>query len=436
VFKLPEVMSNDAIQLLLQKRAERRAEYQNQLRVFRPNYEPMQQLSADIAELDSQVNAAANNIRDTLRTQYEVSRRQEQALASDVGELKAETLDEQRRSIRYNILKREAETNRVLYDALLQRYKEVSLAGGLAVSNVTVIDQARSARKPVQPRPLLNMAAGGLLGLILALALVVARSRFDDTVRSPADLEGKLGLPLLGITPAMTKGREPLEVLAEARSDLSEAFASVRAALDLASARGAPKPLLVTSTRESEGKSTSAAALAVSFARIGRDVLLIDADLRRPSLHTMFGLPRTKGLSTLLASHDGLADAVQPTTWPNLSVVAAGPPPPSPSGLLAEPRLRGILQEAAAKYDVVIVDAPPVMGLADVPLLAAAAAGVVYVVEAARTHRGQLRVALARIRAVDGTVVGALLTKFDPKEAAVYGGDYASAYRYGYGEAA
>lgn len=431
-FALPEVLANPTIQELVQRRAELRAEYQEQGRIFKDDYPTMQQMAAQIAELDAQIEREAGKIRASIRNSYEVARAQEQALENDVARLTNRTLDEQGRSIGFNILKREADTNRQMYDALLQRFKEIGLAGGLMANNVSIIDVAEPPSQPSSPSLFTNVFLALLAGIALSVILVLLRERFDDTVRTPDDLRSKIGLPLLGMVPALAPDIRPADALADIRSDFSEAYYSVRTSLQFATSHGVPRTLLVTSSTPSEGKSTTAMAMALTFARIGKRVLLIDSDLRKPSLHTVFGLPNDKGFSNVLAGQAPLTEVVQSTGTPNLSFVSCGPLPPNPGELLAGNGLAQTLDEAALLYELVIVDGPPVMGLTDAPIISSITEGTVFVIEAGRTHRGQSKVAVNRLRASHAALLGAILTKFDQRRIG-YGTDYAASYSYSYG---
>jgi succinoglycan biosynthesis transport protein ExoP len=430
LFDLPEVQANQTIQELSQKRALLQGDYQDQLKIYKPDYPTVRELTAQIDEITSQINRQAGEIRNAIHTQYLTSLEQERDIQGQIVQLKGDLFGEQSRGIRYNILRREADTNRQLYDALLQRYKEVSVGGGSTSNNVSIVDSAIPPSQPERPSLPKNLMLAALAGAILALVIVIARDHFDDTVRSPDDLSTKLGLPLVGIVPAIS-GLTPGEALESATSDISESYSSIRTALQFASSHGVPTPLLVTSSQQSEGKSTTSFAIAKSFAGIGRKVLLIDGDLRRPSLHNLLGLPREVGLSNVLSDQTTLAEAIQSTSIPNVYFLAGGPLPLNPSELLASSKLPEALAEAAADFDLVLIDGPPIMGFADAPLISAQVAATLFVIEARRTHRGQSKVALSRIRAANGLVIGGVLTKFDGRNNP-YGGDYAYAYRYDY----
>lgn len=433
VFSQPEVLANQAILLLTQKRAELSAEYQEKGKVFKADYPTMMSLAAQITELDNQIKREAGNIRSSIQTAYAVARQQEDSLARDVRRLKAATLDEQNRSIRFNILRREADTNRVLYDALLQRYKEIGLAGGVVANNLSIVDRAEPPTTASSPKTSINLALALLGGLLLGLLLAIGRERFDDTVRTPDDLREKIGLPLVGVVPVLPNNTTPAEALADIRSDMSEAYYSIRTSLQFTTSHGVPPTLLVTSSTQSEGKSTTATAIAMSFARIGSRVLIIDGDLRKPSLHRVFALPNEKGFSNVLAGQLPLEEAIQQAETTGLSFLSSGPLPPNPGELLAGPSFGLTLAKASTLFDLVVIDGPPVMGLADAPMIAAIAGGTVFVIEAGRTHRGQAKVAVNRLRETHAHLLGAILTKLDRRTSA-YGTDYSYAYSYRYGK--
>ena len=426
---LPEVLANPAIQQLVQQRAEQRSVYEQELQRRREDFPSVRQAAARIAELDSQIATLASNIKSGIQQQYRTAMQQERQLAGNISQLKGETLAEQDRSVRYNILKRETDTNREMYEGLLQRYREVSAEAGVTANNISLLDDADTPVDPISPRPVLNMGLAGAAGLGLALLLVFARERLDDAVRSPDDVQTKLGTTLLGVVPkASNEGAE--EALEDPRSALSEAYHALRTSLELSSPAGVPSSLIFTSSEEGEGKSTSAYAVARDFARIGRKVLLVDGDLRKPSMHKMLGLPNTAGLSSVLAHQRGLEESVQPEVAPNLDFLAAGPLPPNPAELLAAGPLDELLSEFTRSYDLVVVDAPPVMGLSDAPLLASRIGGTVFVVEANKAHRGQAKVAIRRLTSMQARLLGTLLTKFDAHVIG-YGHDYGYGYRYG-----
>lgn len=430
---LPEVLESPAIQHLMEERAKVQAEYEEKLQVFQPAFPQMVQLKARLDEQDAQIEAIAVGIRNSLRGQYTVAANQERSLAAEVEGLKSDVLDLRGRSVQYNILQRELDTSRTLYDGLLQRYKEVSITRGVAANNISIVDRAIPAQEPSKPRLLVNLALAALLGLGLGGLAAFIMEALDETLASPEDVENKLGLPLLAVIPLLERGTSPQEALRDVRSNFSEAYYSLRTALQFSTPNGAPTSLLVTSSRPAEGKSTTAYATAVNLARLGRRVLLADGDLRNPSMHRIVGVENDAGMSNLLSGNGDLKSLIKPTGQENLDFIPCGPLPPNPAELWGGDRLRRVMEEAMGVYEHVVIDGPPVLGFADAPLLASSVAGTVFVLEAKGTRRAQARGALRRLTVGNAHILGAVLSKFNTKEVQYGGYDYAYDYHYGPG---
>jgi capsular exopolysaccharide synthesis family protein len=434
VLNLPEVQGDPAIQALVQQRSRAIAQYEQDSRHWRPDYPAMVQQQAQISGLERQINTLATRVKNGIRQRYLVADAQEKALSGSLNQFKTETLSEQDRAVQYNILHREVDTNRALYDALLQRFKEVTAASGLTSSNVSIVDRAEVPGRAIWPRPLLIIAGCILAGLVAALGLIFVREHLDDAVRSPDDMTAKLGVPLVGTTPLMPAGFSPTEELEKPRSPLSEAYYAIRTALELSSASGLPKTMMFTSSAASEGKSTTSFAIARDFAKVGRRVLLIDADLRKPTQDKLTGVSNNVGLANLLAQQSTRAEVTQQSNFARLDVIPTGPLPMNPAELLASVRLSGLLDEISRDYDLVVIDAPPVMGLADAPTLAALTEGTILVVEANRPHRGQAKASIKRLRAARANILGGILTKYDVRMMGYgTGSNYGYDYGYGYG---
>lgn len=431
LMSLPEVLANPAVQGLDERRAELAANLGQLRQRLQPDHPAVAQAAAQLSAIDRQLNVLATNVKQSLLEQHRIATRQAEALAQQVAVLKAETLSEQDRGVRYNILKREVDTSRQLYDGLLQRYKEVSAEAGAAANNVIAVDTAELPKEPVSPRVGLVLVLGLIGGLAFAALFVYAREQLDDSIRDPQDLEGKLHLALLGVVPKATDALLDINNAAK-RSSVTEAYQSARTAIELSSPNGVPRSLLVTSSRKNEGKTTSALFIAKAFADIGRKTLLIDADLRKPSLHTLLGQQKDAGggLSSLLARRTVPEAAVLPTAFENLSFVPSGPTPPNAAQLLGRAPVADLLRTFQEKFDVVIVDGPPVLALADAIELSSQVEATLFVVAAGGTHYGQAKQAARRVRGAAVHLIGGLVTKHDP--GLFKGeGDY---YLYDYGE--
>jgi polysaccharide biosynthesis transport protein len=428
---LPQILESGAIGGLRGKRAELLANYQDDLQKYKPSFPNMVHLRARISEIDRQIAAEIKLIKESLKSSYQAALEEQQSLSRHVAKLKADVMDGQTRSIQYNILKREVDTSKTLYDGLLQRYKEIGVAGGVdannLANNVAIVDRAQVPGAPYRPNGTLNVSLALVLGLMMGGAAAFVREYFDDTFKTPDELEEGLGLPVLGVIP-LSQGFEQSNVLVtDPRSDIAEAYRSLRTALQFSTPFGVSKSLLVTSSCSGEGKSTTAIMLARNFAQLGMKVLLIDADLRNPTVHKHFGLTTDSGLTNCLVGQALPPEAFQPTDLPYLTFLPCGPRPRNPAELLAGRRMPILLAVASEKFDLVIVDGPPVAGLADAPLLASMTAGTLLVVEANAVRRGASMAALKRLSFARAQMVGTVLNKFDVRKAG-YGSEYSQRY--------
>jgi len=427
---MPSMQTSDVTQERLQQLAGLQAEYQNRLSVFQPDYPDMVRLRAQITSLEQAIQQEASNVRSgragTTRADYQAALAEERGLQAQVAQLRGEVLNLRGRTIQYNILQRDVDTNRALYDALLQRYKEIGVAGGIGSSQASIIDRGEAPSSPYSPNLLLNILIGLGLGLVTGIGLALLLEFINDTIKSPDDVREKLRLAYLGGIPA-AKGGKAVDELRDGSAAISEAYFSAMTSLQFTTESGAPKILLVTSTRPAEGKSTTTWALANSFARLGRKVLLIDADMRKPAFVT--GQEKKDGLANLLTNRDPVMDhVVKPESTEGVWLLPCGPLPPNPAELLSSPRLQSILNEAGAQFEMIIVDSPPILGLADTPLLSAVANGTLMVVESGKTRTRAAAEALGRLRQAGANVVGAVLTRYK-HDAVGYGYSY-QAYRY------
>jgi capsular exopolysaccharide synthesis family protein len=422
-----EVLANGTIQGLVAQRAELQAQYQEKLGLFQPDYPAMAQMRARIQSLDKAINQEVGNVGGSLQGEYQAALGRERQLEAKVNQLKAALLNLRGRSIQYTILQREVDTNRALYDSLLQRYKEVGVAGGLGSNIVSIVDRAQVPTAPFKPNLPFNVLIGLIGGLLLGFGAAFALEWMDDTIKTPDDLTGKLGIPALGVVPRADKEASLQEQLADPRSQVTEAYQSIRTALQFSTDHGIPKSLLITSTRASEGKSSTALALAQILSKLGASVLLIDGDLRKPTFKGPAG--SDLGLTTLLAGSGTVKDAVQPTEHEGLHLLPAGRIPPNPAELLASGRVSAVLEQAGAMFDFVVVDGPPVLGLADAPLLSFHCEGTVMVIESGAIRRGAALNAVKRLRAADARIMGGVLTKFSATKSG-----YGYGYGYGYGD--
>lgn len=431
---LSQVLDSKIIQDLKQTKAKLEAQYQDNLSIYKPAYPTMVQLRNQIGQVDSMINLEIGNIRAAITATYEAAKAEEALLHTNLDRLKQEVLALQGRSIQLNILRREADTNRELYDGLLQRFKEVGVAAGIGTNNISVVDEAKAPGAPYTPNLRKNALLALMLGLLGGVGLAFLFEHLDDTFRKPEDLEKLLGLPVLGVIPMTKQERGDKRAIAlighdDSRSAFAEAYRSVRTALQFSTASGVPRLLAVTSAMVSEGKSTTAISLAIQFAQAGKRTLLIEADLRKPSLHKALQLDNQTGLTNYLAGGEvHPADITRPTHIPNLFAIPSGPLPPNPAELLSSGRMVALLTLAAEKFDQVVLDSPPLLGLADALIIGNLCEGILLTVEMGSTPRGYVQGAFKRLRGARVHVLGTILTKLEARLGAY--GHYRSYYYY------
>jgi capsular exopolysaccharide synthesis family protein len=424
---IPESLQNSTINQLRTALAQAEGEYAKLLTQFEPEYPEAQALAAQIRDLEQSLATEEARVGGSVGTTYRESVRREQNLRARVDEMQSGLLDLRRRSIQYNIYQRDVDTNRGLYDSLLQRYKEIGVAGGVGINNVSVVDSAEVPGAPSSPIIWLNLGIALVIGALLGGGIALLFEQLDETISDPNDVTKILGLPLLGTVPRLTD-EDPVEATQDPKSSLVEAYLSIQTNLEFATDHGAPYTIAVTSSRPAEGKSTTAFTLAKLLARGGRKVVLVDGDMRSPSVDGLLGLSNDFGLSNYLAGGSEIDQLLQPGDTPGMSVMAAGPKPPNAAELLAGSRFSKLLTELRQRFDHVVIDAPPVMGLADAPIITGHVEGVLFAIQANATSINLMRSALLRLEAAHAPVIGAVLTQFVERNA-YYG--YGYGYDYG-----
>jgi len=420
--------SNPAIAELRQRRAEAASEYAKLMVQFERSYPAARALEEQIGELDRGIAREEARSRNAVAQDYASAARREQDLRSRVEALSARLGGQRRDSIQYNIFQREADTNRQLYDGLLQRYKEIGVAG-VSANNIAIIDRATPPTEPSSPNMILNLLLAGIAGLVFALGAVFVVEQSDEGLRDPTRVQELLGIPLLGSVPKVAEDVVVADELKDPKSLLSEAYLAIRSSLAFSTDHGMPRSVMLVSTQAAEGKSTSSLALSSVLRRVGTRVILVDADLRSPSLHVNLGVEKGDGLSNYLAGEQNVSGLIR-TLDSGVDFMSAGPQPPSAAELLSTDRMYHLIRELEGRYDHVIIDSPPILGLADAPLLSKTVEAVIFVAQAGEVPVRGLRSALVRLRDVNAPVIGVILTKFEDRFAH-YGYGYGFKYRYG-----
>jgi len=416
---------------------------------FLDDYPTVAEVLRRMELLRAEIAAEKQRIADGILGRFETLRAQESALEQAIADREERIMALNEQAVQYNILRREHETNRELYDGLLQRMKEIGVAAGVQESNIAVIDAAQVPGGAFRPVLTKNLAIASMLGLMFGIGLALLLEFLDRTVRHAEDIERLVELPVMGLVPLEPANdpagegrsspgvRNALSHCSAQRPDsaISEAFRSLRTSLMFSTPEGMPRTLLVTSTAQGEGKSTTAVNLATVIAQNGARVLLIDADLRRPALHRDFACPRAPGLTNAIAQSEqgaGLDRALfHETDVEGLSVIPAGHATPKPTELLSSSRLSRVIAECRELFDHVIIDAPPILGLADAVALSRSVEGVIVTVAAGQTGKENFRVAVRRLQQVQAPLLGVVLNRIDLRNP-----DYAycSSDYYGYHE--
>jgi len=426
--QVPEVQNNPVVQRLLGEKSAIERELTELRQRYRDDYPQVAQLRAQLSAIDQNINGIANNVKSVIRDEYRIAQRQEAGLLSELNSVSDTAIEEQGRRVQFNILNRDVQALQDQLDSLLSRYNQISSAANIESSRLSSLDSAQVPTSPYSPNLFANLLIALLIGLALGIGLTILRQIFDDRVRSPRDVETKLGVPLLGSIP-FTEGNM-LDNVSEAHSHVAEAYSALRVALDFTFGRAAHPVLQVTSSSPSEGKSITSIALASDYARAGRRVLLVDTDLRKPSIGRSL---RTKaddadrGVMNVLTKDAPIEEEMLVDTIENLDVLALGPLPPNPVQILSSDLLPKFIERYRHSYDIIILDTAPVIGLADSPIISHFVDATLFVVEANRAHYGQAKAAMRRLQDVGANVVGGVLTKYRPLEA---GDSYSYSYTY------
>lgn len=426
---IPQVNQNEAVQRLSEQLSSKRAALAAERARHLPDHPGVRQLQSEISTLSDQLALHARNIRQGLRAPYDSALGTERELRDRLTSLKKEQLREQRAAIQLGILERQNQTNRTQYEALLARYTELTAQSGVQTNNLSLVDRARVPDHPVKPNGSLVLTLAGMIGLGCATLFTFFREHVFGRLRTPDDIERGLRLSLYGVTPDVSD-QSACDALLDPGSELSEAYAAIRASLNISSVGGLPRSLAFTSATEGEGKSLSCFALASAYARLGKKVLVIDADLRKPCQHILFGMDNDVGLSAVLSRTASLADIVRHDARRQIDVIPSGACPPNPAELLAADNLASVTARLSEQYDGIFIDCPPILGFADAIELASVSEQTVLVVRSGANSVHSARQAFRRLSDIQGRIGGVILSRFDARKSG-YGAQYGQNLKYG-----
>jgi len=451
---VPQMHNNAFLTDLIKKRNDLSASYNDALSQYGPNFPKVQRLQAQIKDLDATVDKERQNILNGLESDFQEARQREAMILQRLDEQKAQANSMSEKLVEYNILKREAEANKSLYDGLLTKLKEANISVGLKSSNIRLVDPAMIPSYPSRPAKARNLALAFLVGLVGGVGLALLREYLDNTVKSPDDIETLARLPSLAVVPQFaaangngrhngvlsgTNGTDKrIELVAQhlPKSQMSEAFRALRTSILLSQAEHPPQVILVTSALPREGKTTAAANLAVTLAQLGDKTVLVDADLRKPGVGRLLNLTGGKyaGLSSYLAGVSSLDLVTVPhPTIPNLAAIPTGPLPPNPADLLSSHKLSDAIAELRSKYKFVVIDSPPVMAATDAVILSVQTDGVLLVVRSGETPKEAFTRTRDLLTSVKCRLLGVVLNAVDSSAPDYYYSYRYYPYSYGYG---
>src|SRR3981189_2953089 len=445
---VPQIQSNAALADLTKKHSDASSQYTESLSQYGPNFPQVQRLQAQLKDLDQSIEKERKNILDVLESDYREAKQRETLLTQALDQQKAETNQMSEKLVEYNILKREAEANKTLYEGLMTKLRETAISQGLRSSNIRVVDPAMIPSTPARPARTRNVVLAFLVGLVGGIGLALMREDLDNTVKTPDDVETLSRLPSLAVVPRFAdsngggKGRrllqgfssnghdKRLELVAQhlPKSQMSEAFRALRTSILLSQADHPPQVILVTSALPREGKTTAAANLAVTLAQLGDSTVLVDADLRKPGVGRLLNLGNGKyaGLSSYLAGVSTLDLVTVPHPMiPNLVVIPTGPLPPNPADLLSSHKLVEAIAELRTKFKFIVIDSPPAMAATDPVILSVLTDGVLLVVRSGEKPKEVFTRTRDLLVSVKCRLLGVVLNAVDASAP-----DYYYSYRY------
>ncbi len=453
---VPQVQSNATFMDLLRKHADLSSQYTDALSQYGPNFPKVQRLQAQVKDIDDRIEKEKQKIVDVLESDFREAREHETMLTGALDDQKVAANQMAEKLVEYNILKREAEANKALYEGLMTKLKETAISASLRSSNIRVVDPAMIPSTPSRPAKTRNVALAFLVGLVGGIGLALMREYLDNTVKTPDDIETLARLPSLAVVPQFAgtngNGKRPgllqgfssnghekrIELVAQhlPKSQMSEAFRALRTSILLSQADHPPQVILVTSALPREGKTTAAANLAVTLAQLGDSTVLVDADLRKPGIGRLLNLGTGKyaGLSSYLAGVSTLdLVSIPHPAIPNLAAIPTGPLPPNPADLLSSHKLAEAIAELRTKYKFIVIDSPPIMAATDAVILSVQVDGVLLVVRSGETPKEAFTRTRDLLNSVKCHILGVVLNAVDSGAPDYYYSYRYYPYSYGYG---
>jgi len=434
---LPPILESKLISDLKQAYIQLEAQYVKQLETFKTDHPEMARLKKQMEILKAHLDGEISKIAAGIKNDYESGLKRETLLRQAFEQQKKKAMEMKEKAIQYNILKREADTNREIYKGLLQRMKEAGISAGITASNIQLLDQAELPIKPHKPNKDLNLILALIVGLFLGIGLAFFFEYLDNSVKTPEDVEQLVRLPFFGLVPEISHERRrrvdgetscPVELITygHPKSMLSEAYRNIRTSILLSFSGKPPKKIAISSPNPAEGKTTTAINTAIALSQTGARVLIIEADLRKPRIHRIFEQENGDGLSNYLSGHAELDSIIKNTEIPNLSCILSGPLPPNPSELLGSSVFKSMIESLGERFDHIILDAPPILGFTDSVILSTSVDGIILVVHGGKTPKETLQRAKDVLFQVNARILGVVINRVNIRRSG-YGYYY---YRY------
>lgn len=432
---VPDIMNNPVIQALRTEELAIRKKLSELSEKYGPKHPQIIKAQTELETVRQSLVGEAKKMLSAARTDFDIARGREASLHRAIEEQKVVVLNLSRKAIDYGVIAGEAASNKQFYELLLKKLQEASLSSGINVSNAQIVDGATVPSSPVRPKRLMNIVLAVIIGLLGGLFAAFFVEYMDDTIKTPDDVEKILALPFLGYVPTTENEEGPIYMFSGPRATVAEAYRTIRTGILLSAADDRTlQVLLVTSTTPNEGKTTTAANLAVAMAQTGERVLLIDTDMRRHNLHRVFGIENLIGISDMIIDPNNIDLGIrQLAEIPNLKVVTGGTLAPNPSELLGSGKMRDLVMRLRGQFDRIILDSPPLMAFSDCLVLSRLADGVVFVVWGGETGRESIRKTVQNIQGVGGKILGVVLNNVDLSRKSSYY-YYHPYYDYYYGE--
>ena len=440
---LPSILENNLIMNLKQADIQLEAQYMKLSETLKPDHPEMAKLRNQMQAIQKRIDGEIGRIITGIRNNYESSMRKEALLREAFEKQKSRVMEMKGKAIQYNILKREADTNKELYKGLLQRMKEAGVSAGIMANNIQVVDQAELPTNPYKPNKRRNLLLAAVVGLFLGVGLAFFFEYLDNTVKTLEEVEQLIRLPSLGMVPEISYERRkrlgrdasyPVELVTfgHPKSMLSEAYRNIRTSILLSFSEKPPKRIVISSPNPLEGKTTTVVNTAIALSQTGAQVIIIDFDMRKPRIHKIFNQENGAGLSNFLSGHGDLESIIKKSEIPNLYYIPSGPIPPNPSELIGSNLFKNMMETLGERFDHIVLDSPPVLGFADTVILSNAVDGVILVVWGGKTPRETLHRAKEVLYQVNAKILGVVINRIDIQRSDY--GFYYYKYYYYYGK--